>query len=222
MKTRDWILTTSLHLFNELGEPNVTTNHIADEMDISPGNLHYHFRKKEDIVIELFKIFETDIFTVLQSPRERTPDFEDMWLYLHLTFEKIWKYRFFYRDLNHLINRYKKLQTGLGRILERKVNVAATLCRGMVEEGAMHASEEEINALANNIALTATYWLSYDAVRHRVSTFWLEQEVGNSLSHAVYQVLILLMPYQDEATRAYFTDLATRYLNRARSGSIKR
>lgn len=55
------ILAKSLHLFNEFGEPNITTNMLAEHLEISPGNLYYHFRNKEDIVNSLFAEFEKDI-----------------------------------------------------------------------------------------------------------------------------------------------------------------
>ncbi|MEQ1783280.1 MAG: helix-turn-helix domain-containing protein, partial [Hyphomonadaceae bacterium] len=52
--TKSRILDTALALFNERGVANVTTNHIAEALNMSPGNLYYHFRNKAEIVRELF------------------------------------------------------------------------------------------------------------------------------------------------------------------------
>ncbi|MDX5299974.1 MAG: TetR/AcrR family transcriptional regulator, partial [Gammaproteobacteria bacterium] len=88
IKTRDRILHASLELFNQFGEPNVTTLQIADELDISPGNLYYHFKSKGDIVTELFAAYERQINELLEVP-EVSISVEDQWLFLHLIFETI-------------------------------------------------------------------------------------------------------------------------------------
>ena len=55
--TKEKIIETSINLFNEKGCLNTSTRHIADELGISIGNLYYHFKNKEEIVIEIYEIF---------------------------------------------------------------------------------------------------------------------------------------------------------------------
>lgn len=128
-RTRERILETSLELFNEFGEPNVTTQLISDEMGISPGNLYYHFHNKDEIIESLFADFERDIEDTLSVPARRAPNVEDIWLFLHLIFEAIWKFRFLYRDINELLSRNRVLETHFKRIVARKVNTATLICR---------------------------------------------------------------------------------------------
>jgi AcrR family transcriptional regulator len=215
MKTRDRILQTSLQLFNEYGEPRITTNHIADELDISPGNLYYHFRSKDEIIELLFQQFERRMDTALQTPARRVPDMEDMWLYLHLVFENIWEYRFLYRDLDNILGRNKKLRTHFRRILERKVNTAAAICKGLAEAGVMNATSEDIAALARNIAVVATYWLNFQSVRASASasaSASAAPDEGSNLGLGVYQVLSLVAPFLNGEARRLLQQISHEYL----------
>ncbi len=209
MKTRERILQTSLQLFNEYGEPNITTNHIADEMDISPGNLYYHFRNKDEIIYLLFERFENRIEETLEAPKSRTPDMEDMWLYLHLVFEIIWEYRFLYRDLNNLLSRNRKLHTHFRRILDRKIRTAVSICKGLVQTGVMAANEEEIDALATNIALVATYWLNLQGIFSRHGQGPSSEDIGQG----VYQVMSLVAPFLSGDARELLQALSKVYLD---------
>ena len=99
-RTRERILNVSLALFNTQGEANVTTGHIADELNISPGNLYYHFRNKDEIIHHLFAEFEREIDVAPAGLTDVASAMEDLWLYLHMMFERIWQYRFLYRNLD--------------------------------------------------------------------------------------------------------------------------
>src|SRR6187551_1706894 len=164
-QTRQRILDTSLAMFNAQGEPNVTTNHIADELEISPGNLYYHFRNKDDIIEHLFGRYEERIDTALAAPSGRLPGLEDVWLQLHLVFECIWDYRFLYRDLVDILSRNRRLRLRFARILRRADETCTGGIRGLVQAGVMRASAAEVEATSTNILVVATFWLNYAGVR---------------------------------------------------------
>ena len=139
-KTRDRIVEASLELFNAQGERSVTTNHIADELEISPGNLYYHFRNKDDIIEHLFAQYEARMDAALARPEGRLPELEDIWLQLHLVFEAIWDYRFLYRDLVDILTRNRRLRLRFARILKRADEQAHQVMRGLVQAGVMRPS----------------------------------------------------------------------------------
>lgn len=206
MKTRERILVTSLELFNGYGEPNVTTIHIADEMDISPGNLYYHFRNKDEITLELFARFEESMLDLLQAPEDRGLELEDAWLYLHMLFETIARYRFIYRNLVDLISRIEKIRGPFQRIMKRKRLTAVALCRGLVQQGVMEAAADEIEMLADNIILSTTFWLNYQQISE-------PDEANNDHTAAgVFQVLSLLGPHLKDDQKAYLRALSLEYL----------
>lgn len=212
-RTRERILGLALRLFNDLGEPNVTTSAIADELNISPGNLYYHFRNKDDIINALFEQFEREIDQLLEAPAPDGTGFEDAWLFLHLLFESIWRYRFFYRDLNDLLSRNRRLETHFKAILQRKTLAAQRLCTALAGASQLRASPREIEALATNMVVVATYWLSYEYVGN--ARRFNEPDYQNAaMARGAYQVLVLLAPYLSEDGRALFTRLADEYLRK--------
>jgi AcrR family transcriptional regulator len=206
-RTRERIVETSLVMFNRLGEPNVTTADIADEMGISPGNLYYHFRNKDEIIGELFAALERRLDALLDPRVSGVVDVEDLWLFLHLLFEAMWDYRFLYRDLDEILSRSRKLATHFASILRRGTATVSALCRSMVDDGAMRASEREIAAIAENVALVATFWISYQRIAAQ------QPDAGAvNLDRAAYQVLSLIAPFLQGPSRALLDRLSQDYL----------
>ena len=203
--TRERILDTSLVMFNTSGEPNVTTNHIADELEISPGNLYYHFRNKDDIVAHLFARYEERIDRVLVVPDDRLPDLEDLWMQLHAVYECIWDYRFLFRDLVDILTRNRRLRLHFARILKRAADNATGVMRAMVRAGVMRASPDEIRATADNILVIATFWLNFSAVRG-------ERNEQEAIRLGIHQVIMLLAPFLGDAERLHLNQLAEAYL----------
>ncbi|MCZ7564171.1 MAG: TetR/AcrR family transcriptional regulator [Burkholderiales bacterium] len=206
-RTRERIVETSLRLFNEFGEPNVTTTVIADELGISPGNLYYHFRSKDEITNTIFRQFEREIDALLDAPGRRTATIEDLWLFLHLMFEAIWRYRFLYRDLNDLLSRNRLLEVHFKRILERKVAAATLLCGALAQAGELSARPDEIETLARNMVVVITYWLSFEYVRNP-----RDPQAGPIAARGAHQVMALLAPFLLGASRALVERLAREYL----------
>jgi len=209
-RTRERILSAARGLFNERGVSHVTTNHIADAAGISPGNLYYHFRHKEDIVMALFERYQLAMAEVTGDGARYEQAVDDLWLLVHLSFEVIQDYPFIHRDLSELCADYPALRRRFLRGLESGVSRMRSYCRALAAAGALDATPEEARALATNISLVTTYWLNLRALGRLGGTGPAVDE--ETVSEGVFQVMALITPYLRGETQEEFRRVARRYL----------
>lgn len=122
-KTKDRILQASRLLFNNEGVSNVAMVDIAATLDISPGNLYYHYRGKEQLIPVLFDLFAAEMSALVTAELAQFKTLEDRWVYSFLLLETLYKYRCLHgldaiRFDKALAKRYKRLQASLAKALE--------------------------------------------------------------------------------------------------------
>jgi AcrR family transcriptional regulator len=162
MNNRERILDAALKLFNESGTAAVSTNHITLELAISPGNLYYHFRNKEEIIRALFEqqFAYTDALYTL--PQDRLPTLDDLQQLLRATFEMSWKYRFIYRELIALLRRDDVLQQRWAEVRARGFAGFRELIAQFVAGGVLRDPGDDavVGRLAELCWLISEFWLA--------------------------------------------------------------
>lgn len=156
--TRDRILATCRELFNERGPAEVTTAEIAQKVGISEGNLHYHFRRKPDIVLALFEAFRQALDdlpagdAIIGRPGTSRR-------YLSHWFNLMWEWRFLhYAQVYRLVPELRDRVREWAQVMQAKVR--ETL-EAMIRAGELEATDADIERIVVNAWIVGTYWIDY-------------------------------------------------------------
>ncbi|GLO59667.1 TetR family transcriptional regulator [Vibrio sp. MACH09] len=190
MKTRERIVSSALELFNEQGERNITTNHIAAYIEISPGNLYYHFRNKQEIVRDIFDCYSKELLERFAPVETHEESLVLLRRYLDSIFTLMWKYRFFYANLPEILQRDEilhdrylavqdKLQTNLNRIFSSFIDLKL-----------LNVEQSEVKPLVTCLHLVASSWLGYQ------SAMSVKTDITESIIHqGVLQMISIVKPH---------------------------
>jgi AcrR family transcriptional regulator len=210
MKTRDRILHTSLALFNEEGEAETTTIDIANELDISPGNLYYHFKGKDQIISELFHQYEHALSHTLTAPIEQPlsvdqGNAEDNWYYLYVVMEEMYQYRFLYQNLDNILQRYPDIKRSFKRLIQLKRAAMYAICETLLKQEVIDARDQQLLGLADNMTLNLTFWFNYDDLIHE------NRPPQVTIHQGVLQLLTMVAPYLGEDEFTFYRDCESIY-----------
>lgn len=176
--TKEKIKLAALELFNEGDSLSVTTNHIAKAAGISPGNLYYHYRNKEEIIRELF----LDMKTALNSES----DFEGVITSdnpVYSLFEMFvshgaifWKYRYFRRDVTVLIRLDEELKALWTEVQNTKIEQIYHLIKSLTEQGIfVEKCDADIRLEAKHSWFISAYWQAFSSTLSELTPELMEE-----------------------------------------------
>ncbi|KAA3504088.1 TetR/AcrR family transcriptional regulator [Rhizobium rhizogenes] len=203
-RTRDRILDTALELFNRGGPDRVTTAEIALAVDINEGNLYYHFRTKESLVLALFARFEADAMMLVATVDGADEGVAATYAgFLRQWFSLVWNYRFLFRDLVGLIALAPSLVEPVRTISAAMRLAVGDIVNRMQKAGLVDIPESERDAVLTNLWIVSTYWAAYLNLQEGVSNFGQQQ-----MDWGLQQVSSLFRPYLSAEAKAELEALA--------------
>ena len=202
MKTRDKIIHAAIELFNEQGEQNVTTNHIAAHLGMSPGNLYYHFRNKEDIIQAIIGIYANDIYKYFENDTASPASLQVSMSHLDYVIYVMWRYRFLYNNLPDILARdpalqelYAQSQTPIYGFMQRHM-------LSLSEQQILQVSDDELQNLVHIMKQMLIFWIAY------LHTLQVGEPITKSRIYEVIpRVLFLVRPYIAQAHQAELREL---------------
>ena len=210
MKTRDKIIQASIALFNEQGERSVTTNHIAADLGISPGNLYYHFRNKEDIILSIYEEYARNL--LIETMPEVKPEVKPLdaiILYMDAVFQALMKFRFFYSNLPVLLAKNPLLHDKYVEVQGVIAKRVSELLLSLRAANMMDFADEDLPDIVSILRLVNTFWLSFYQTQNN------DTEINDAVFYeGVLKILVIIQPYVTDSAKEEFLEARAMYRQR--------
>ena len=160
-KTQKKIVNTAIDLFNKRGVGNVRLQDIAEQAEISQGNISYHYKTKKDLmeaVLSYMKTERAEVKSTMQSLIVTTDVVGIITNYLRLQIGC----RFFFRDILEIINLVPSAKKHFEKQIEDVINFNKKAINLSIQKGFMikEPHEGHYNLFVQNVWAILHSWLT--------------------------------------------------------------
>ena len=157
-------------------------------MGISPGNLHYHYKNREEIVRLLYINMRKEMTL---SVDELPKDIVSLHQHETVLIEIQWKYRFFFKEILSLFSRDSELEAiYIKDNIAHCIRIRQVMNNLILNKELTITDEEDIDYLVDSISMS---WQFYSSYLHTI---------GQTLTSASVQDVI---KYTTAAMKPYIT-----------------
>lgn len=161
-KTKDRILETALKLFNETGIAKVTLRTIASELNMSQGNLNYHYKKREDIVSALYFRLVEEIDQQMEQNKQEEPGLMVLANTFGVIMKGFYRYRFLMLDFVHVMREHEEIRSHYLEMSQKRTAEFGLLFQLLVENGSLREEilPNEYAHLYKRFEILGNFWMS--------------------------------------------------------------
>lgn len=160
LNTKDKILQEALLQFNEKGLNNVGVREIARSLNISPGNMSYHFPKKEDLIqnlLETYSLRNTSLYEEYMAGAPSLDGFVGL-------FRNIFSNQYAFRGVfvgNYEIQKLIRDQSvfDYAQLESKRKQLLREILGELVRIKHLKASAEQIEFLLSFLTLFGRFWI---------------------------------------------------------------
>jgi len=161
-KTKRQILDTALALFNEQGLAQVSLRTIADKLTISPGNLTYHFKRREEIVEVLYYEFVASVEARFGAIDPSAVSLDLIFELITILTETRLNYRFLMRDFISLVAENPSIKKHYAALIKKRKVQSLFFFEKLIEQKILRHAElkNEYENLYERIQILGNFWIT--------------------------------------------------------------
>lgn len=201
IKTKYKILEVAKDLFNEHGYGQVTIRMIAIKLEMSSGNLNYHFKKRDEILEALYFQMVKDFDERIDKLSEIEISFGQIKNDIRLSMERMVEYRFIWTDLYYLLKNNERIFTHFSEVHKERMAGNLFLFNRLIEIGLMRspAFKNEYEMLSERMINFGDTWIYTSELYRRKSTL-------KNIEHQSKVMMAMIYPYLTKEGRYKYLD----------------
>jgi AcrR family transcriptional regulator len=190
METKEYILTNATQLLNRQGATATSLRQLAAYLDMSDGNLRYHFRNKEDLVMAIFEQMVQELKAANELADTTSVTFlEDARKQLRVLFFTMYRYKFLFLEANLLLKQFEGLRKAFQVLLEERKEFVERMYRSLKPSGILthqlpHAQYE---LLFEQLFILSDNWIRYADLEQTKAA-----SIDKKIDHYIELCLMLL------------------------------
>ena len=201
--TKEKIQDAAQLLFNQHGYFNVTIRMIAQELNMSSGNLNYHFKTRKELLKKLYfdmvAVFDKRVDNIHKQKLSLQFVSDSM----ETSMERMVAYKFFWTELDGLLREDEEIKMHFYKAYQRRLDGSKFLFQILITEKKMRLPlfEKEYDFLAIRMINFSDAWLNTLALYHK-------KNIAKSVSDQRDILFGMLFPYLTKKGQREFQKVA--------------